>query len=805
MQIIPPQDDFQTVVAHWLRKLGLGQIILNPLLLIGLLLGVFGVPTASSGRLILPFSTAILLGNLSAGVYLVYSAWPQSALAAKTAALLARPWAAVSLRIFSFQVTLAGLACMAWLKIYWPTPIFERAEPLLVWLIMSAAGFWSSLEKPIRQLKPVGKTRLTGGRIALLGTTGLAIIYLGLSATSLFLVPAVDGWARLVVQAAAVALAFDVVWLIAIVLPNQPPATLRIPEWLKSALQFADAHRAWAALAAAIVYFTLFFLLIQSGYGANDDVEMAGLVSGYFGSGQPSMFLIHSNLAWGWLAQNLFRWQPVVNWLIVLYWVTHFLAIWALLWMMLNWRILAGAKVFGWVVVLLFELYFATNITFTTTAAMAALAGSGLLLTGWANRPQADQLSGGARFLGGLLIVLSSLIRLNTLLMAVALLTPAVAVYFRQFRLRQALLSLGILTVLTLGGYVLDRAIWNSYPNWADFERYFQTRVQLTDTPRIANATPQDVQSVGWSANDLYMYSEWFYPDPQTYSLEKLKTLNTSLPGRRIGLVNNLAFLFNRFLDPIALPFGLLTVAVWLALLLNGASQRAILASSLSVAALIGLSLYLGWTIKLPLRVFLPMLAGTALALLLIRAWDPPDPAAALPRGVLIFHIGVAGLLATFLLCAGIILTRTAITSALNRDRQTGYARILTDLNRLQLDGTLPSPVLIVAPDLGIPLEWAKPLWINFPKQRYLTMGWLNFSPAYQEVLGQMNVTVLPQGFYEGQNVLLMTRPGLITGIRDFIQEHNGVSVTAIPLYKLPAALEAPEYQSMQLYRLRRK
>jgi hypothetical protein len=789
-----PEDLFQ-VVHRFLRRAAAALTFISLLALAGLGLVAILSPQSGSGRLILPLSAVILLAGLGGFGWMWL--WARRSGSEWAAGWLARDWILETLALFSGQVALAGLGAVVWLNVRLLTPAYLRGGPLLLWLVVASLAVFLLLIDLRRRLSAVKKWRLSLQEAALLPVIALTAGLLGLTAANLL---SIDS---LILRAAAVALAFDLLWLSAVLWPVSFRQAITLPR-LKPLAAFIAAHPAAAALIATMTYFGLFFALFQPGYGSYDDAYMAGLASGYFGGGQPSPFIVHSNLVWGLLAQALFRFQPTVNWLTAAYFAAHFLAVWALIWTVLGSPLSKPARAFSVAVLLLFETFFLTSITFTTAAAMAAIGGLSLLLNALRSDPTAGRWKRPAAFsLAGILITAAAMIRIESLILMAAILLPAAALYPARLRWKWALAALAGIALLTVAAQSADRAILHASSAWTDFDRYNQARSGLHDTARLQNADSAAAARIGWSRNDLLMFSEWFYPDPETYSLTKLEAFNAALPDKRPGLANNLIFWGQHLLDPAMLPFVLLAMACWLAAGLFNPGRRAMLAGGLTAGLLIGFSLYLGWTMKLPFRVLLPLLAGATAALLWVRAWEPPRHTTALAGFVQ--RLTWVILAVAVLLAGGVIVHRSLAASALNRQRQSGYTRILAGLDGLQAAGSLPANVLIVAPGLGIPLEWADPLSINFPRQQYLTMSWLNFSPAYQLVLDRMHVKKLPDDFYRRKGVLLMTRSELVPAIQRYVQEHNGLSVEATPLYKLPDSLGDPEYDTMQLYCLQIK
>jgi hypothetical protein len=120
------------------------------------------------------------------------------------------------------------------------------------------------------------------------------------------------------------------------------------------------------------------------------------------------------------------------------------------------------------------------------------------------------------------------------------------------------------------------------------------------------------------------------------------------------------------------------------------------------------------------------------------------------------------------------------------------------------LKGKIDQNALIVSPSPGLPIEWANPLSIEFPEIQYLDMGWLTFSPAYEQVLREFDIQSVPAALYEKGNVYLMEKPLMAKSILRFIRENEGVRVRARVIYALPGNIHAidPYYDQVKLYKL---
>lgn len=557
------------------------------------------------------------------------------------------------------------------------------------------------------------------------------------------------------------------------------------------------------SLLATIAFFAIFLVLLRPGYGANDDIDIIAIASGYLG-GKPVPFLIFSNVILGFALNWLYALHPQVNWEVLVFIAINFCSVWALLYTLLSSSLKAGLKLSAAWVVLLSDSYFLLNITFTTIAAFASIAGFFLILSASQAR---SAWRPGLLAIGSGLVLASSLARIETALLVPVLLLPALVFCNRCFHLRRLAFALAVTGVLVGSGYIFDRAYLLSASDWYAFDVYNNTRSALQDTPRLLNLEPQ-IRNVGWSSNDLHVFIHWFFPDRKIYSLEHLQTLVGNVPAEPESLPGASILFFRRAFKTFSQPYWLLIAAAGLAALLTLPLKKAGLPLLALAASFLATGIYLTTTMKLPDRVMLPILATCAIFELGLPGWMDPGQAEPLPgsgrsrRGGQLLQAGAALLL---LGATGMVVTQSLSTSAANVYRQKVYRQILADLRNLAAKRRLEKNALIVSPAHGIPLEWADPLAMELPDIQYLEMGWLTFSPVYEAVLREHQVPSLPAGFYEMDNVYLMDNPSSMKDIIQYIKEHAGVEVYPKVIYEMPSRGWQPEYAYVRLYQLRLK
>ncbi len=756
----------------------------------------------------------VILGAILATGLLAWLAWRFSRSDAKTG--VRRPEAVLMLNFVLTQSIAACLAAVSWLDLSLlshGTPgklqlaawiIFDYLCVVLLFLFILGKSFFTGRWEAGRPASRRIFSLLSPGDALLLLTFASALL-IGMAADGSILgylervhspQAGLDLFA--ILAAALPWLVFDLMLACSVFV--RLPGRIASSGWMVKAASFADTHPGIASLTVTLLYFILCLLIFRPGYETDDDIGIISIASGYLG-GQPTPFLVFSNVVWGFLLKALYQLPTRINWEIWLFLFLNFVSVWALIHLFMTRPWSRGMRAMGVLTVLVVDAYFLLNINFTSMAAFASLAGLCLVVAVTRRDASFSPWQAG---LGIFMVLAGSLIRIESSLIVLALLLPAVILLFKSFHLRRLILSLGILVALVAGGYLFDRLYVSSFPDWAAFNTYNLTRSMLHDTPRLANMGGT-IREVGWSENDLVMFTHWFFPDPAVYSLQNLEYLVAHVPDTRPSLPGIAATFFHQLLSLASIPYLLAILLTWLAGFYSIRWKR--VAPPLFVLLILFtlLSLYLSWTQKLPYRVLLPLLGCIAIFEFFVfiapaREQDIAN-AGSTASGPLasLRTIGIGLSLAAAL---GIVLLQAADTSRSNTVKQSAYRGILSDLQTLRNDGKIQADALILSPAVGIPLEWSNPMVLDFPAIRFMSMGWLTYSPPYQAVLRQYGVASLPAGLYQNDRVYLMERSNIMYGILNFIREHERVEVKGEALYAMPNVSGDDTYADVHLYKI---
>jgi hypothetical protein len=274
-------------------------------------------------------------------------------------------------------------------------------------------------------------------------------------------------------------------------------------------------------LAALLVYVSFCTPFWRS----NDDVSMSLIASGGGIAASPSPRLVLTNIAWGWLIYI----TPSLG-------HVHAYTLFTYLALILSYSVLMACflrnrvdHAFAAVVVL---FMFAPTLVFPQFSLVAgdlAVAGLVLLCTSL----DKSSLRGGITACA--LLVLSGLVRADETALVVLAAAPLCFGYIKTgyaspLRRRWLVLA-GVTAAVFLGFQVLDYLDFSSGA-WSEFGSTYSLRTQFTDfkLARYFVRHPEALAGTGFSANDMALFTNWFYADTQVFTPDRLTVLMQRLP-----------------------------------------------------------------------------------------------------------------------------------------------------------------------------------------------------------------------------------------------------------------------------------
>ena len=301
------------------------------------------------------------------------------------------------------------------------------------------------------------------------------------------------------------------------------------PDSSKTAFQilpfFADRPFLFSFL-IALSYLLLTLLFFSPHFQYNDDVQVLLLLKGVGLTQSPSALNARENILLCTLLKDLYLHFPRVQWYSWLLLGTQFLSLLATL-AALQWGAIRGPRT--WLFLFAFAgigAYFFTNLQWTMTASLAALGAFFLLAALWKEKARKPPLV--AYFLVFLLVTLSAQIRYPSLFLITVLSLPVVWALAWKKEItpsRRSLLLFLVLTFLTAFSSIFyNHLYYQGALGWPAFIDFFDQHFELHETrdPVYDQDSKPLFDSIGWTANNLNLFQEWYFMDEDTLQLREL-------------------------------------------------------------------------------------------------------------------------------------------------------------------------------------------------------------------------------------------------------------------------------------------
>jgi len=513
-------------------------------------------------------------------------------------------------------------------------------------------------------------------------------------------------------------------------------------------------------------------------YEFNDDTFKVFFTEGVGTDLAPSEFIGYSNPAWGFLFKVLFTHFPGVPWYGLALLGVQFLSLGALLYaLILSPR--PGPKAAAWVAAYLgvFTTFF-IGLQYTVTSILAAQCAFLLMISLWRNGGPSPNRAGWA--VAGFLLVASSLIRLDGLLLAAFAALPLFYYSWRQAdpsarrALRARKLALLIPVLLIAAGALYGRLWYALTPGWADFNRFDHQRLELQDyriDPYNAQTKPF-FDEAGWSENDYRMFKEWYFLDKNLYDARKMEKLAAHFP--RFGSEGK-PVTYHSLTEILGAYWPQTVLLYFLCFLLLAPSGRWVfLALQLAwVLAVLALMVYAA---RAPDRVVVPLLALPLMTALYFAGAPTPRPKGPKPK----FPVWIGSV---FLALLVILSLRTcAQLHFLNQHAQWGEGLLKQCMaqwnppeDQLCVMWTFPYEDFNALDDLSA-----------FRRLRLFELAVYQRSPNAQKMLDHFGIKDLFREMVDNPRVLLVCTPEECGYYRQYMREKYGLETVMEETFKCP-------------------
>lgn len=519
---------------------------------------------------------------------------------------------------------------------------------------------------------------------------------------------------------------------------------------------------------AAVTLFTPF-------YQTNDDIAMRLLAEGNFVPGdEPLPYLMFINVIIGKILASAYQLTAAVPWYDVVLGATMIAASAALLHI---WIGSASKAAICWAVVFAAHFLFPTFVSVQFSLAGMACSAAGLALIAYA-AATADERRQRFLALGAVLFFWGSLIRAEGAILiaveAAILALPFAVSLFRErnerSRLRGLLSAIVFALLLTGIGIAINQLAYRHAAGWKNFYEYNILRGRLAEYIAPERITPETkeqlTRNIGWSANDFALFSNWFFTDPQLFSLAKVRqaerlffrgSMKPTEDVRRMRVARGIA-LGKDFFKETRWTFLLLAAFV----VAHGMRPKLVL-------YFVGLALTLGILIvgislafkAPPQRIFWPMLimAATMLAIAAQR-WGQATS----------WRTNLATLVPALYLVVMPLLSLKHESDT----RKAASEMVREDVAGLRGTGA----TMFVLHAQAFPYEdfWT-PLHNEKATFDFVGLGASARTPPVQDFLAKSNLSDLPWALCNAPTMLIVAAPYVPPMLSVFVQEHHGTAV----------------------------
>ena len=295
----------------------------------------------------------------------------------------------------------------------------------------------------------------------------------------------------------------------------------------KSATLFAVWFRRRPMLASFLICSILLgsvSLFFEIRYQTIDDFFMNASSSGYIG-GTPDEHLIYTHFIIGLVLKFFYQVTDSVNWHGAYLCLTH-LASWTIILFGLSSMLRLRYSLFMFIYLFVtFQIYFFQNLQFTTTAALAALAGFTLFFSAW----QGPVLNS-KRFIAGIFIMLfAAMIRPDSVTLIIILSSPVALIHIKDYKkfLKIAAATAGVLAFTFVLPYI-DKVYYYKDADWKVYYERRHTGIFVQTSafhPMVVIAPDKPYRKIGWSDNDLRLFNSYFHEMPEIFSPDKVNQL----------------------------------------------------------------------------------------------------------------------------------------------------------------------------------------------------------------------------------------------------------------------------------------
>ena len=299
------------------------------------------------------------------------------------------------------------------------------------------------------------------------------------------------------------------------------------------------------ALLMNIAFFGFFFFFLGIHFETNDDSGMASITAG--ATGISTSRIVFINVMIGKVLKHMTRVLPICNWYTVAQICCVYVALTSITYVLIK-----KEKKFGIISSILILSYFGfegyVNLQFTKTAGFASVAG--IILIAYSLEKRKSII---AYLLGGMILVVGSCYRFEACGLTLLILSyVGISYIFRRLKehgekkeIIQYIVAWLLVFIVVITAKKIDDYSYDSVQEYSEFRTYNSLRAELLDHgfPDF-NENQELYQSLNISAEDLKLFQNWNFADPDVFNIDSMRLLVDAKKAKKIDLVTIKDFVY---------------------------------------------------------------------------------------------------------------------------------------------------------------------------------------------------------------------------------------------------------------------
>lgn len=287
-----------------------------------------------------------------------------------------------------------------------------------------------------------------------------------------------------------------------------------------------------------LVIFVLSQVMFQPSFETCDDNYMAAILYGTYG--EYNAHFIFSNIILGKVLKSLTVICPILPWYAIVQYVGLFLAFTSITFVLMKKEKNQYRTFLCWALLVVFGYECYVKVQFTKTAGVLTIAGLLLIYQAIkATKVHIFQL-----ILGSGLAILGSFWRFNGFFMILPI-VGSISLFAginevkngQRKKFIRYVICYGLLFVLCIVLNIVSDKVYNSNPAWKEYREFNKVRAEMLDYGFPEYDENREIyQKYGISKNDLEMYRNWNYGDPERFTEEMLRDLADAKEERHLSM-----------------------------------------------------------------------------------------------------------------------------------------------------------------------------------------------------------------------------------------------------------------------------